>query len=263
MANTSLCLTVVSPADNQSFELLDVPSEATPAEIITELVNQGQVPLLPAGQSYLLALKGGHQLDETQSLAANGVTDNTTLQLIAPTPGAADDAYRHERLMGNYREMGNIRGPRIDWQGEGGHPPTTYVVTYRLPSYIDQQRTREVHRVRFELDAQHPDEKPSVRMLDSPPVFHPNVFADGRICIGNQWSREEGLGFLVIRVAKMLLYYEIFTNPDHPANGDAARWYRANRARFPLGGAIAFPDPITGAVTEQRRFTIIRRSAQR
>lgn len=261
MAYASLRLTMVSPADNQSFELPDVPPEATPAEIVAELVNQGHVPPLPTGQNYLLALKGGHQLDESESLAANGVADGATLQLIAPTPGAASEAYRHERLAGNYREMCNIRGRWIDWQGEGGHPPTIYVVTYRLPSYIDRQRTREVHRVRFELDAQHPDEKPSVRMLDYSPVFHPNVFSDGRICIGNQWSREEGLGFLVIRVAKMLLYYDTFTNPDHPANGDAARWYRANRARFPLGGAIAFPDPITGAMAEQRRLTIIRRSA--
>lgn len=92
MTNTSLRLTLVNPADNQPFELPEVPPDVTPAEIVTELVNQGHIPPLPAGQSYLLALKGGHQLDETQSLAANGVTDGATLQLIAPTPGASSES---------------------------------------------------------------------------------------------------------------------------------------------------------------------------
>jgi len=82
-------LTLLSPADNASFDLDDVPPETTAAQLVADLVQQGAVPGLPNGQSYLLALKGGHQLDESNSLAANGVTSGATLQLIAPTPGAS------------------------------------------------------------------------------------------------------------------------------------------------------------------------------
>jgi len=85
----SLRLTLLSPADNATFDLDEVPLETTAAQLVQDLVRQGAVPALPNSQSYLLALKGGHQLDESVSLAANGVTSGATLQLIAPTPGAA------------------------------------------------------------------------------------------------------------------------------------------------------------------------------
>jgi hypothetical protein len=95
--------------------------------------------------------------------------------------------------------------------------------------------------------------------MESAPVYHPNVFPDGRICLGTTWSWEEGLGFLVVRVARMLLYHADVTNPLHPANGEAAGWYTRHRSRLPLGGRVAFPDPLTRVAGEPRRLTITRK----
>jgi ubiquitin-protein ligase len=161
-------------------------------------------------------------------------------------------AVRLERLAGDLAEMSRIRGPRIEWLAEGGPPASAYVVTYHLPSYTSPAFTRrEQHRVRFEMGPHYPFERPQALMLDTPPVFHPNVFADGRICFG-VWSPEEGLAFLVIRVGRMLVYEPRLTNPGHPACLEAAEWYRANPGRFPVLRRVAFPDPLTGISLDPR-----------
>jgi hypothetical protein len=256
MAET-LRVCVASAADNASFDV-EVPADATPPELLAELVSAGHAPALPAGQSYLLAVKGGHQLDDSLGLGANGVTDGATLQLIAPTPGAGDDRFRAERLEGDHAEMGRIRCRFIEWEGHGDRPQS-YLVTLNLPTYVDERRMTSHVRLRIDLGEGYPAGPPTVRVLDSPPPFHPNVFPDGRVCIGNRWDPTEGLGFFSIRIARMLLYDRPFTNPGHPANAAAAKWFVRNRDKFPLGRDIVFPDPITGATAGGRRIAIVRR----
>lgn len=248
-----LCLTVVNPADNAHFDLAEVPPETTPAAIIDLLVSQGFLPAPPAGRAYVMSIQGGHDLDPGQSLGAGGVPSGATLQVFSDARGAAVEAVRRERLRGDAAEMAHIRGTIIDWQGSGGTPPSAYIVAYHLPSYLSPWFTRrDRHRVRFDLPPTYPMAPPTVRLLDRAAVFHPNVFPDGRICIG-PWSPVEGLAFLVIRVAKMLLYYESVTNPHHPANPAAAAWYMTHRVRFPLLRGIAFPDPLTGVSQRSQR----------
>jgi ubiquitin-protein ligase len=169
-----------------------------------------------------------------------------------------DRAFRAERLLGDLEEMQRIRCAVIDWKSEG-EPPHRYVVEYRLWSVLCDHSTRGTHRVLFDLGESYPDAAPTVVMVDAPPVFHPNVFQDGRICIAPQaWMAEEGLAFLVIRVAKMLLYFDLVTNPASPANQAAAAWYVANRSRFPLSPNVVLPDPITGICAERPRLVVRR-----
>jgi len=165
---------------------------------------------------------------------------------------------RLARLRGDLAEMHNIRGPIIDWRA-GGEAPDSYLVRYSLPSFIAPGQQRAEHFVRFSLPDAYPFAPPAARMTSTPPVYHPNVFPDGRICLGTTWQQEEGLAFLVIRVARMLLYHTDVTNPGHPANVAAAAWYNQERARLPLGGTIAFPDPITRVSGERRPMTITRK----
>jgi ubiquitin-protein ligase len=172
------------------------------------------------------------------------------------------DAFRAERLTGDAEEMGRIRCPLIEWAAEG-QPPVRYVVTYRLGSFVDRTSMRDVHRVLFELGSNYPAQPPVVHMLDLPRVFHPNIFPSGAVCIGpTSWTVEEGLGFLVIRVAKMLLFFDEVTNPFHPANTEAAVWYKANRHRFPLDRTVRFPDPLTGIRSEQLPLLIVPRGSK-
>jgi ubiquitin-protein ligase len=185
-------------------------------------------------------------------------------QVPAPFPevkGALEipqQAFRAERLLGDRKEMENIRCPLISWQAEG-EPVRAYLVTYQLRSFLSPAAWRDVHHVQFEFGPTYPLRAPVVLMLDEPPVFHPNVFADGRICIDPaSWNPVEGLGSLVIRVAKMLLYFDTLTNPSSAANREAASWYLTNKASLPLDRHVAFPDPITGARSERSRLMVYR-----
>ncbi|SRR5579871_794397 len=97
-AAATLRLTVVNPADNLTLDLPEVPAEMTPAQLIEELMRQGHLPAAPGGRGYLVSVRGGHDLDPGQSLAAGHVTDGATLQLFTHTPGAAATAVPRERL---------------------------------------------------------------------------------------------------------------------------------------------------------------------
>jgi ubiquitin-protein ligase len=169
------------------------------------------------------------------------------------------DAFRRERLLGDRQEMERIRCEMLDWSTDG-QSPVRYVVTYKLASLLDPRTLRDSHRVLFELGTGYPGRPPIVAMLDSPPVFHPNVFDNGRICIGPMWwTPEEGLGSLVIRVAKMLLYFPDVTSAASAANPSAAYWYRLNKSSLPLDRNIIFPDPIAGGCAERPRLIVRRR----
>lgn len=170
----------------------------------------------------------------------------------------AGTAFRFERLQGDLEEMRRIKCPMLDWRADG-QPPERYVVEYQLQSFVGPGPSRDLHQVLFELGPEYPDRAPSVSMLDKPPVFHPNIFPDGRICIApTAWTPEEGLGFLVIRVARMLLFASDVTNPSSAANPAAATWYVTNPQRFPLDCGVVFPDPITGICGERPRLVIRR-----
>jgi SpoVK/Ycf46/Vps4 family AAA+-type ATPase len=93
--NTSpISLSVLTPGDNQQFDLPRVPATMTPASIVEQLVARGHLPQLPGGQRYQLARVGDdgllHHMDETQPLSANGVETGMTLRAITTTPGAAE-----------------------------------------------------------------------------------------------------------------------------------------------------------------------------
>src|SRR5262245_7288608 len=90
---TPIRLSILTPGDNQQFDLPEVPRAMTPAAIVEQLVARGHLPQLAAGQRYRLSRVGDngllHELNETLPLSANQVETGTTLRAITTTPGAA------------------------------------------------------------------------------------------------------------------------------------------------------------------------------
>lgn len=90
--STLISISVVSPGDNQRFELPAVPLSMTLAAIAEQMVSEGFLPQPPTGQRYQLAMLGPNgllHLDETQPLSAHGVEPGTTFRATTTTPGAA------------------------------------------------------------------------------------------------------------------------------------------------------------------------------
>jgi len=75
------------------------------------------------------------------------------------------------------------------------------------------------------------------------PIFHPNVFPSGVICLGTRWVAAEGLDLFVQRLLRLLTFDPLLVNTVSPAHGEAASWYarvrREQPAAFPTDGLAA------------------------
>lgn len=94
---------------------------------------------------------------------------------------------------------------------------------------------QQATRVRVQLPVRYPFETPLVQVTT--PIYHPNVYSSGRVCLGTKWLPTEGLDQLFRRLVQIVTFDPELTNPASPANSDAARWYSTARTRHPQ----AFP----------------------
>jgi len=94
----TLRLTIATPGDNYVFDV-SVEATATPAQILEQMVAQGQLLAPPDGQSYRLGLRDQHVLDDRTSLADNGVANDATLLIISSTPGAGPSVVAEPRTV--------------------------------------------------------------------------------------------------------------------------------------------------------------------
>lgn len=102
--------------------------------------------------------------------------------------------------------------------------------------------------LRIETPARYPFERPVVKVETR--VFHPNVFANGVVCLGERWLPSEGMDLFVRRVLRLLCYEPAHVNPRSAANAEAATWYLKALARSPglfptdrLLAPVAVPGP--------------------
>ena len=82
---------------------------------------------------------------------------------------------------------------------------------------------REQTRISIALPARYPFQPPLASVQT--PIWHPNVFASGTICLGTRWSPTEGLDLFVQRLARLLTFDPLLVNTASAANREAAAWY--------------------------------------
>lgn len=100
----------------------------------------------------------------------------------------------------------------------------------RYPADVTRQT-----RVRIALSSRYPFAPPTATVLT--PIWHPNVFAAGVICLGTRWLPSEGLDLFVQRIARLLTFDSLLVNTQSAANRAAAEWYERTRRLHPQ----AFP----------------------
>jgi len=134
-----------------------------------------------------------------------------------------------------------------------GTPPSeiTVALNYKTAAsarYPDD--ARDTTRIKIVLGARYPFQEPAVEVLD--PVFNPNVYPSGRVCLGKKWLATEGLDLIVLRVVKILTFDPEILNDWAPANMEAAFWYKtmlaSNRGLFPTE-KIALDEEVAAART--------------
>lgn len=84
-------------------------------------------------------------------------------------------------------------------------------------------------KLTIEFTEEYPNKPPGVRFISK--MFHPNVYADGSICLDilqNRWSPTYDVSAILTSIQSLLHD----PNPNSPANNEAAQLYRENRREY-------------------------------
>uniref|UniRef100_H2ZE32 E2 ubiquitin-conjugating enzyme n=1 Tax=Ciona savignyi TaxID=51511 RepID=H2ZE32_CIOSA len=84
-------------------------------------------------------------------------------------------------------------------------------------------------KLKIEFTEEYPNKPPSVKFVST--MFHPNVYADGGICLDilqNRWSPTYDVSSILTSIQSLLDE----PNPNSPANNQAAQLYTDNRREY-------------------------------
>ncbi|KAM9040960.1 LOW QUALITY PROTEIN: ubiquitin-conjugating enzyme E2-17 kDa-like [Megaptera novaeangliae] len=84
-------------------------------------------------------------------------------------------------------------------------------------------------KLTIEFTEEYPNKPPTVRFVSK--MFHPNVYADGGICLDilqNRWSPTYDVSAILTSIQSLLSD----PNPNSPANAMAAQLYKENRREY-------------------------------
>lgn len=146
---------------------------------------------------------------------------------------------RNDRLYSDYREMMKLQDrPYLSWIETKGELPYAeeYLLIVKLRTYALTVRSG-VHTVgvidrcviRITLWDSYPAVAPYVRMLNLPPVFHPDWYSKGTYSPHSQWDPGMTLKDFVIRMLETLRYDPKLIDTTAPANYKALDWFLRNR----------------------------------
>lgn len=146
---------------------------------------------------------------------------------------------RETRLTNDLRQVSELianSGGSLRLISKTGNPPYEYVIEYRCKGIETVNGNnpvyRNTHQVKIILGTNYPREKPDAKFLT--PIFHPNVFSNQNVCLGNYWTPGETVTELILRIGKIIQYSKDVLNLKSPANGTAKTWASNNMSRFPV-----------------------------
>jgi len=116
-----------------------------------------------------------------------------------------------------------------------GNPVTLVELEIRLETVRNARYPEDkqiANALQIELPARYPFDPPKVTVTT--PIWNPNIFTSGLICLGQKWIPTHNLALLVQRVMQILVLDPTIINLASPANGDAAKWYAGAIRRNPL-----------------------------
>jgi len=131
------------------------------------------------------------------------------------------------------RALAAASGGRIRVLEDGRNRPQYIVdlayVTAGSSGYpLSKQSTS---RLTIDVGARYPFQPPVATIVS--PIFHPNVFPSGVVCLGAKWLASEGIDLFVQRIARLVTFDPLLVNVHSAANGAALAWYLRARETYP------------------------------
>lgn len=146
---------------------------------------------------------------------------------------------RDIRLQSDYNHLRSLAaesGGTLVIEQAKGNPPDQYILVYncRTIERLENGRPmyRKTNRVEIKLPARYPApfDAPRVRMLT--PLWHPHVYKNLMVCMGD-WMTSEYLDAFALRLGALLQFEKEFFDIRDPANEEAIDWARRNLLLFP------------------------------
>lgn len=125
-------------------------------------------------------------------------------------------------------ELSRQSNGRVRVIGTTGNPVKRIDVELDYPTAPSQDypsRVQKTTSLRIELMSRYPFVEPTATITT--PIYHPNVFQSGKICLGTKWLPSHGLDLLVKRIVQIITFEPDVLNERSPANGNAVHWYRS------------------------------------
>jgi len=132
------------------------------------------------------------------------------------------------------RELASKSNGRIEIIKLLGQPTNEIHLKLNFKTVPDQgypASRQDYTAVSIQLSSRYPFEAPAATITT--PIFHPNVFSSGRVCLGTKWIPTQGLDLLVEKLVQIVTYDVNILNADSPANSNALSWYRKAVREFP------------------------------
>jgi ubiquitin-protein ligase len=122
-----------------------------------------------------------------------------------------------------------------------GNPASLVELEIKLKTALNSRypdQAQDANVVQIQLPTRYPFEPPHFTVTT--PIWNPNIFPSGLICLGQQWIPTHNLALVVQRVMQILALDPAIINLASPANGEAANWFatanRRNPSLFPTVG---------------------------
>lgn len=131
-------------------------------------------------------------------------------------------------------ELSKSVGGRVKVKSTFGNPVNRIVIEIDYPTAPSSdfpQRIQQKTEVNIELLSRYPFQEPSATITT--PIYHPNVFSSGKICLGAKWLPTQGLDLLVKRIIQIITFDETILNERSPANSQALSWYKSAVSKHP------------------------------
>ena len=147
---------------------------------------------------------------------------------------------RSERLLSDRLGMLELQDrPYMSWTAIKGEPPyiEEYLLDIKLRTYV-LTSGRGMYNVgvtdrclvKVTLWDSYPHVAPNIKMLNIPPVFHPDWYSKGTYCSAEPWSPDTPLKDWIKRMLRTLTYDpSVIAESGAPANYKALEWFMKNR----------------------------------
>ena len=128
-----------------------------------------------------------------------------------------------------------------------GNPTNVIILELNYPTAPSRNYPNTVQKqtiLKIELLSRYPFQEPSATIIT--PIFHPNVYPSGKVCLGTKWLATQGLDLLVKRIIQIIIFDPLILNEKSPANGEALRWYRdaaISSSSFPTSKLVLDYEP--------------------